>query len=71
MNKTFDAVAWMRKRRAEIDAETHGLSWEERSRKIQEALQGDPLWERLKGEMVAPPLLPSRVPAKKGDSDRG
>lgn len=71
MNKTFDAVAWMRKRRAEIDEETHGLSWQERSRKIEEALQGDPLWERLKDKMVAPPLLVSPVPTKKDDSDRG
>ncbi len=71
MNKTFDAVAWMRKRRAEIDQETDGLSWQERSRKIEEALKGDPLWERLKDERVAPPLLPSLVPAKKDDSDRG
>ena len=71
MNKTFDAVAWMRKRRAEIDQETQGLSWQERARKIQEALKGDRLWERLKEEMVAPHLLASSIPAKKGDSDRG
>ena len=71
MNKTFDAVAWMRKRRAEIDEETRGLSWQERARKIEEALQGDPLWEQLKSKMVAPPLLGSPVPAKKDDPDRG
>jgi len=66
MSKTFDAVAWMRRRRTEIDEETHGLSWEERGRKIEEALKGDPLWERLKDTMVAPPLLASPVPAEKG-----
>ena len=70
MNKAFDAVGWMRKRRAEIDQETDGLSWQERGRKIQEALQGDALWEALKDEMVVPPVLGSLVPARKGDSDR-
>lgn len=48
MKKSFDAVAWMRERRVEIDRETEGLSWRERRRKIQESLRGDPLWERLK-----------------------
>ena len=49
MKKSFDAVGWMRKRRIEIDRETEGLSWEERSQRILESLEGDPLWERLKG----------------------
>ena len=30
MKKEFDAVAWMRIRRAKIDEEDHGLSWEEK-----------------------------------------
>jgi len=29
--KSFDAVAWMRQRRAEIDREDQGLTWEEKS----------------------------------------
>lgn len=48
MKKSFDAVGWMRKRRMEIDRETEGLSWEERSQRIRKSLEGDPLWERLK-----------------------
>ena len=30
MSEPFDAVAWMRKRRGEIDEEDQGLSWEEK-----------------------------------------
>ena len=48
MKKTFDAVAWMRRRRAEIDKEDEGLAWEERSRKTIALLEGNPRWERLK-----------------------
>jgi hypothetical protein len=48
MKKTFDAVAWMRRRRAEIDKEDEGLTWEERSRKTIALLKGNPRWERLK-----------------------
>jgi hypothetical protein len=33
VKKTFDAVAWMRKRREEIDKENEGLSWEEKHKK--------------------------------------
>ena len=33
MKKTFDAVAWMRKRRMEIDKEDEGLSWVEKHKK--------------------------------------
>jgi hypothetical protein len=48
MKKTFDAVAWMRRRRAEIDKEDEGLTWEERSSKTIALLEGNPRWERLK-----------------------
>jgi hypothetical protein len=48
MKKTFDAVEWMRRRRAEIDREDEGLTWEERSRKTVALLKGNPRWERLK-----------------------
>jgi hypothetical protein len=48
MKKTFDAVEWMRRRRAEIDKEDEGLTWEERSRKTIALLEGNPRWERLK-----------------------
>ena len=52
MDKIFDAVAFMRKRREEIDQEDAGLSWEEKSRKTVESLRGNPLWERLKDRRV-------------------
>jgi predicted ATPase len=48
MKKTFDAVAWMRRRRTEIDKEDEGLTWEERNRKTVALLEGNPRWERLK-----------------------
>jgi hypothetical protein len=48
MCKTFDAVAWMRKRREEIDFEDAGLSMEERSKKTLEVIKDDPIWVRLK-----------------------
>ena len=51
MSDRFDAVAFMRRRREEIDREDEGLTWEEKSRKTREMLQGDPLWERLKNRI--------------------
>ena len=48
MKKAFDAVAWMRRRRTEIDKEDEGLTWEERSRKTVALLEGNLRWERLK-----------------------
>jgi hypothetical protein len=52
MKKTFDAVAWMRKRRAEIDKEDEGLSWKEKDEKTRRLLKTDPLWIRLKTRIV-------------------
>ena len=54
MSKGFDAVAFMRRRREEIDREDEGLSWEERARKTRESLSKDPLWLRLKDRVVQP-----------------
>lgn len=54
MSERFDAVAWMRRRRTEIDREDEGLTWEERSRKTLNVLDDDPLWQRLKDRMVTP-----------------
>jgi hypothetical protein len=54
MKKKFDAVGWMRKRRIEIDRQTEGMSWEQRAREIRKSLQGDPLWERLRGRTTVP-----------------
>jgi hypothetical protein len=54
VKKTFDAVAWMRKRRIEIDEEDKGLSWEEKREKTRRLLEKDPLWLRLKGRLIEP-----------------
>ena len=66
MSERFDAVAWMRKRRGEIDEEDQGLSWQEKSRKTRALLEGDPLWERLKGRAVDP----ARLALRKPDADK-
>jgi hypothetical protein len=57
VNKTFDAVAFMRKRREEIERDDAGLNWEQKTEKTLESLKGDPLWERVK-ERVAPTGTP-------------
>jgi hypothetical protein len=52
MTKNFDAVAWMRRRREEIDREDAGLTWQERSEKTRQLLKNDPLWQRLVGKRM-------------------
>ena len=59
MSKSFDAVAWMRQRRAEIDKEDEGLTWEEKAQKTAQLLTDDPLWKRLKRRKIAPPTSPA------------
>jgi hypothetical protein len=54
VKKTYDAVAWMRKRRTEIDEEDKGLSWEEKREKTRRLLEKDPLWLRLRGRLIEP-----------------
>ena len=51
-NKSFDAVAWMRKRRMEIDEEDKELSWAEKTEKTLQLLENDLLWERLKSRVT-------------------
>jgi hypothetical protein len=58
MKKTFNAVAWMRKRRTEIDKEDQGLSWEEKIEKTRKLLEKDPLWRRLRKRLVEPKSFP-------------
>lgn len=43
MKKTFDAVQWMRQRRAQIDEEDRGLSWDEKRQKTRECVLRDPI----------------------------
>jgi hypothetical protein len=54
VKKTFDAAAWMRKRRIEIDEEDRDLSWEEKRKKTRKLLDKDPLWLRLKNRLIVP-----------------
>jgi hypothetical protein len=58
VKKTFDAVAWMRKRRTEIDEEDKGLSWEEKREKTRRLLEKDPLWLRLRDRLIQPNKFP-------------
>jgi hypothetical protein len=44
MKTSFDAVAWMRARRAKIDEEDQALSWAEKREKTRRLLETDPLW---------------------------
>jgi hypothetical protein len=44
--KTFDAVAFMRKRREELSRAYAGLSAEQIEEKIQNALKDGPLWKK-------------------------
>jgi hypothetical protein len=61
MSKGFDAVAWMRSRRTEIDEADRGLSWEDKARKTAEMLRNDPLWKRLRSRVAKPARgLPAR-----------
>jgi len=60
--KTFDAVAFMRKRREELSRDYAGLGWQQIEERIQQAIKDDPLW--TKGTQRQVPL-PSRK--KMGD----
>jgi hypothetical protein len=64
VKKTFDAVDWMRKRRTEIDEEDQGLCWEEKRKKTQRILEGDPLWLKLKNRLVEPTAISVGPPRK-------
>ncbi len=46
MNKTFDAVAFMQKRREELSRAYAGLTAEQIEEKVQQALKDDPLWRQ-------------------------
>ena len=65
MSKGFDAVAFMRRRREEIDREDEGLSWEELARKTRELLREDPLWLYLKDRVAEPVTLEPTVVSDK------
>lgn len=60
MPSDFKAVAWMRKRREEIDLEDEGLDWAQKSERTAKALSDDPLWKRLLNRK-----LPARASSKR------
>ena len=59
MKKTFDAVAFMRKRREELSRAYADLSAEQIEERVQQALKDNPLWKRNAqkphGQQVAHP----------------
>ncbi len=59
MEKTFDAVAWMRKRREDIEKEDAGLSWQEAMTKTTHLLKEDPLWKRLQNRVIRQSVIMS------------
>jgi hypothetical protein len=48
--KTFDAVAFMRKRREELSRIYAGLTAEQIEERVQQALRDDPLWRQASQE---------------------
>ena len=66
MKTSFDAVAWMRARRAKIDEEDQGLSWAEKREKTCGLLETDPLWLRLRKRAVEPSSAPRMVVREPG-----
>jgi len=49
MKKTFDAVAFMRKRREELSRAYAGLSAEQIEERVQQTLKDDPLARQRRG----------------------
>ena len=71
MKKTFDAVAWMRARRVQIDKEDDGLSWKERAEKTARIVENDPLWQRIKHRVVRPMSLRYMAVHEQKEKDYG
>jgi hypothetical protein len=46
VKKTFDAVAFMRRRREELSRAYGGLTAEQIRERIQQSLKNDPLWKK-------------------------
>ncbi len=54
MKKRFDAVSWMRQRRAKIDDEDASLTWIQKREKTRDQVLQDPILFRLSEETIAP-----------------
>jgi len=55
MKKTFDAVAFMRRRREELSHEYADLDWQEIEKRIRQALKDDPLWIKNNQNITSTP----------------
>ena len=53
MKKTFDSVAFMRKRREELSRAYDGLSCQQIEERIQQALKNNPLWKKRTGKLMS------------------
>lgn len=69
MKKTFDAVAWMRQRRTQIDEEDAGLTWAQKRQRTREAVLRDPLLAPLCAETAGPEKAGPRMRKKLSSSD--
>lgn len=58
--KTFDAVAFMRKRREELSRDYAGLTAEQIEQQVQESLKDDPLWQGH-GQKRTPPSVKKKT----------
>lgn len=70
MNKAFDAVAWMRRRRTQIDEEDGRLTWAQKRQKTHEEVLRDPLLAPLSAEAAAPEEAAPRARKKLLASNR-
>jgi len=69
MNKAFDAVAWMRRRRTQIDEEDGLLTWTQKRQRTHEEVLRDPLLAPLCARTVAPEKVAPRARTKLLSSD--
>jgi hypothetical protein len=70
MNKTFDAVAWMRQRRTQIDEEDGRLTWAQKRKKTHDEVLRDPLLAPLCAQTAAPEKAAPKARRKLSASDR-
>jgi hypothetical protein len=71
MKKTFDAVAFMRMRREEIDREDAGLTWKQKSERTRRIVAKDPLWQCLRDRIMQPAPLEAMAVREKTEVDYG
>ena len=65
MKKTFDAVAFMRKRREELSRAYANLSAEQLDERVQEALRDTPLWKQ-RSQVQGPASAKTRARKRSG-----